>query len=390
MQRRIDSEPATSAASFECSSPGGPGTVDWTNLKLVVDSRSDRTVGAWKDRRVQEQDALDSIAPRMDSAARRIPVTADSTAGDLYSGGELGARLEDGSRSWQVTETRYHQSGGVEMAATLDLRTWLLPALAELAVPTPRLGTAEGAPTKVGMHGDAGWASRPIRFWSTQPILRASLLAPAIDAGCARRVRHGPGRPSCIQPCRRPVVSRAASADGAALVLLLATYSPSAVVAGLVAARRVVIVIDHEASTLDQHFCSASRTASAPAAAAGTGRTSGISGRAAAGGWRTAGWMVMFAFVGALLVWMLRPVLSLLAASVGIAYVLDPATDWLGVAGSLATSRLAPCFVVVWCWGGGAVVHPGLHERDRNFSSAWCRSSKTSAHWSLFWTGWRR
>ncbi|HCH64062.1 MAG TPA: hypothetical protein DFR83_14755, partial [Deltaproteobacteria bacterium] len=100
-----------SAVSFEEAIRSvGPGTVDWTNLKLVVDSRSDRTVGAWKDRRVQEQDALDSIGPRMDSAARRLPVTADSTAGDLYTGGELGARLEEGARSWQVTETRYHES----------------------------------------------------------------------------------------------------------------------------------------------------------------------------------------------------------------------------------------------------------------------------------------
>ncbi|HCH64064.1 MAG TPA: hypothetical protein DFR83_14765 [Deltaproteobacteria bacterium] len=39
--------------------------------------------------------------------------------------------------------------------------------------------------------------------------------------------------------------------------------------------------------------------------------------------------MITFACVGIVLLWMLRPVLSLLAASVGIAYVLDPAADWL-------------------------------------------------------------
>lgn len=248
-----DSESAKPAASFEdAHRPVGPGMVDWTNLKLVVDSRSDRTVGAWKDRRVQEQDALDSIAPRMDSAARRLPVTADSTAGDLYSGGEVGARLEEGARSWQVTETRYHQSGGVEMAATLDLRTWLLPALAELAVAdAPRLGTAEGAPT--GIVVDArGLPFEPslvpsISTVDAQPILRASLLAPALDARAAPVVYvTDPADPRAFNRAgARPLFSRAASADGAALVLPAGdVLSPSAVVAGLVAARRVVIVID--------------------------------------------------------------------------------------------------------------------------------------------------
>jgi hypothetical protein len=230
----------------------GPGQIDWTNLKLVVDSRSDRTVGAWKDRRVQEQDALDSIAPRMDAAARRIPVTADSTAGDLYGGGELGTRLEEGARSWQVTETRYHQSGGVEMAATLDLRAWLLPVLAQLAVADPpRLATAAGAPT--GIVVDArGLPFEPslvpsISTVDAQPIVRANLLAPSIDARAAPVVYvTDPADPRAFSRAGgRPLFARAASADGAMLVLAPGdTLTPSPTVAGLVAARRVVVVID--------------------------------------------------------------------------------------------------------------------------------------------------
>ena len=57
--------------------------------------------------------------------------------------GEVGERLEEGARGWQISETRYHESGGVEMAATLDIRTWLLPALAQLATAAP--GTEERA-----------------------------------------------------------------------------------------------------------------------------------------------------------------------------------------------------------------------------------------------------
>jgi predicted PurR-regulated permease PerM len=39
-------------------------------------------------------------------------------------------------------------------------------------------------------------------------------------------------------------------------------------------------------------------------------------------------WGVGFAVVGALLLWVLRPVFAVLAASAGIAYILDPVVDW--------------------------------------------------------------
>ena len=231
----------------------GPGRVDWTNLQLIVDSRSDRTVGAWKDRRVQEQDALDSIAPRMDAAARRIPLTADSAAGDLYEGGgEVGTRLEEGARAWQITETRYHQGGGVEMSATLDLRTWLLPALSQLATADPpTLERSDTAPT--GLVIDArGLPFEPslvpsVSTGDARPIVRASLLAPAIDARAAPVVYvTDPADPRAFSRAgARPLFAQATSADGAALVLAPGgAVSPDATVAALVAARRVVVVID--------------------------------------------------------------------------------------------------------------------------------------------------
>jgi hypothetical protein len=247
------SESAAAPVEFqEAVRSVGPGRVDWTNLQLIVDSRSDRTVGAWKDRRVQEQDALDSIAPRMDAAARRIPVTAESTAGDMYGGDEVGARLEEGSRSWQITETRYHQSGGVEMAATLDLRTWLLPALAQLAIAdAPRLDPKDGGPT--GLVIDArGLPFQPslvpsISTVDAQPIVRANLLAPAIDSRAAPVVYvTDPADPRAFSRAgARPLFARATSADGAALVLAPGeSISPTPEVARLVAGRRVVVVID--------------------------------------------------------------------------------------------------------------------------------------------------
>jgi len=231
----------------------GPGRVDWTNLQLVVDSRSDRTVGAWKDRRVQEQDALDSIAPRMDAAARRVPITADSTAGDLFAGGgEVGTRLEEGAHSWQITETRYHQGGGVEMAATLDLRTWLLPALSQLATAdAPQLDTSEGAPT--GLVVDArGLPFEPslvptISTVDAQDLVKASLLAPAIDARAAPVVYvTDPADPRAFSRAgAHPLFARATSADGASLILAPGeSITPGPAVSALVAARRVVVVID--------------------------------------------------------------------------------------------------------------------------------------------------
>ena len=49
----------------------GAGQLNWTTMRLEVSARSDRTVGAWKNVRVQEQDALDRLEPLIEDAARR-------------------------------------------------------------------------------------------------------------------------------------------------------------------------------------------------------------------------------------------------------------------------------------------------------------------------------
>ena len=65
-------------------------------------------------------------------------------------------------------------------------------------------------------------------------------------------------------------------------------------------------------------------------------------------------WGVGFALVGLMLVWMLRPVLSLLAASAGLAYILDPSTDWLERRGLSRDAAIGTLFLTGFF--GSAVV----------------------------------
>ena len=126
------------------------GSINWTQMLLVVSSRSDRTVGAWKDRRVQEQDALDSLPPRIQAAARKVPVTPDNAAEDIISdGGEAGIAVEEGLGNWRVIETRYHASGGVEMDGGIDIGLLLRPALAALAAAEAPAAAPPGGPTGI-------------------------------------------------------------------------------------------------------------------------------------------------------------------------------------------------------------------------------------------------
>ena len=126
------------------------GSINWTEMRLVVSSRSDIKKGAWKDRRVQEQDALDSLPPRLHKAARAVQVTPESTAADLISdGGEAALAVEEGLTNWRVIETRYHATGGVEMDGGLDLEQLLRPAVAALATGAPTAPIVPGAPTGV-------------------------------------------------------------------------------------------------------------------------------------------------------------------------------------------------------------------------------------------------
>ena len=113
-------------------------SIDWVRWKLVVTAESERSVGAWQDQRIREQDAVDRLGPLVAAAARHVPLTPDTNAGDLLaSDTPLAHRLTDGLRDWTIAETRYREGGRVEMDAELDLRTWLGPALAELADAAP-------------------------------------------------------------------------------------------------------------------------------------------------------------------------------------------------------------------------------------------------------------
>ena len=163
-------------------------------------------------------------------------------------------RLEEGARSWQVEETRYHQGGGVEMSATIDLRTWLFPALGKLATATaPRDEqlAKEGHPT--GIVVDArGLPFQPslvpsITTGDDRPVVRAQLLAPALDARAAPVVYvTDPADPrAAARAGDAPLFAQAISAHGAELVLATgSSLADAPSVPALVAARRLVVVVD--------------------------------------------------------------------------------------------------------------------------------------------------
>ena len=129
------------------------GQIDWTHMRLEITARSDRTVGAWKNVRVQEQDALDRLRPLVDDAARRVRFDPERRADDLLATDEGGVppnivrRLDDGIGSWRVRETRYLSNGGVEMDGVLEIHRWLRPMLMSLA------STADKRPNKDGPTG---------------------------------------------------------------------------------------------------------------------------------------------------------------------------------------------------------------------------------------------
>ncbi len=231
--------------------PGG--TMDWTSLRLRVDSRSDHQVGAWKDRRIQEQDALDSIAPTVERLLKRILVTADRTAGDLMeASGAMGAGLSERAHDWQVVETRYHDDGGVEMSAELDVRAWLQPALTELTAgpapdtdpegPTGVLIDARGLPFVPGLvptvQTDDGRTLVQVSTFAREVGRREApvvYVTDPADPRAARRIGD------------HPIMGRATEAAGA--VLIVAPTSPLASTPQLpvlVANRRIVVVVDSQ------------------------------------------------------------------------------------------------------------------------------------------------
>lgn len=227
------------------------GRINWTELRLEVTARSDRTVGAWKDRRVQEQDAVDRLSPRMTALAERVPLTPSQRAKQVMAtDAEVGRRLSASLSDWRVAETRYDASGGVEMDATLDLAVWLRPALASLAAPgdAPELGDG---PT--GLVIDArglpyGPSVAPTVVTPDGAVIaRAQLVAEgALRQRSPALYVTDPADPRASQRAgNAPLFAQATSVKSGALVLAAASEaSTHPAVADLVAAGRVVIVVE--------------------------------------------------------------------------------------------------------------------------------------------------
>jgi hypothetical protein len=125
--------------------PVEQGVIDWSRMRLEVTISSYHARGAWQDRRLQEQDALDQLSEQISALAVTVSVTADTTVADLLAaGGDLGTRLASGMERWSVEEARYYNQGGVELVGVLDLRAWLWPVLVQLAE-AETLPPSEGA-----------------------------------------------------------------------------------------------------------------------------------------------------------------------------------------------------------------------------------------------------
>ena len=133
----------------------GAGKLNWTTMRLEVSARSDRTVGAWKNVRVQEQDALDRLEPLIEDAARKVRFDPQRRADDLLTVEDGGVptsvlrRLDDGLKSWRVRETRYLSNGGVEMDGVLEVHRWLRPMLLSQTEASRARPSAEGLTTGI-------------------------------------------------------------------------------------------------------------------------------------------------------------------------------------------------------------------------------------------------
>lgn len=229
------------------------GVIDWSAWRLEASAESDRRVGAWKDQRVQEQDALDRLAPRVLSLAPLVRFAPDTTAGDLMArGDDLAERLREGLKAWRVEETRYVSSGRVEMDAALDLVAWLRPAL----VAVSRQGSA---PESTGQHTGLLVDVRGLDF---QPCLAPSVVPPEgpplFDARALSEetVRRGSPVHYASDPAEgrafsrageRPLFARASAVDGCEIRLDAADAAALAAapdLAAIGAAGKVVVVVD--------------------------------------------------------------------------------------------------------------------------------------------------
>ncbi len=125
------------AAAPPITRPAAGGVVDWSAGTITVTARSQAQTGAWRDRRLQEQDVLEHLQPLVTSAIESLCV-AKGVTGEALLGreGEVGAALAAGLKGWEVVETRYFEKGGVEMDARIDLSKWLGPVRSKTPVDT--------------------------------------------------------------------------------------------------------------------------------------------------------------------------------------------------------------------------------------------------------------
>ncbi len=235
------------------------GQINWTTMELEITSRSNRTIGAWKDVRIQEQDALERLKPLMVEAASRVQYDPERTAGDLLRSDDSGPapnvtrRLNDGLASWRIRETRYLSNGGVEMDAVLELQRWLRPMFLDGVQPSVVYDSDNGT---TGVLIDA-------RHLSFQPCMApevhaddgAQLVHPGAVRSDVLRVRapvayvQDPADPLAIQRAgQHPFfVTAASSKQGCVLTLSPADsqlLSSNPGFAKVVAAARVVLVVN--------------------------------------------------------------------------------------------------------------------------------------------------
>ncbi len=123
------------------------GRVDWTSLRLLAAAEGVPSGGVLVNLETLEGDARQRLGPRMLAMARKVRISAETTAGDLLDARDAVAdRLDDNLMLWEVFEVRYYMSGGVEMEGALPLQRWLRPALVSLARGKDRTAPAT-APT---------------------------------------------------------------------------------------------------------------------------------------------------------------------------------------------------------------------------------------------------
>jgi hypothetical protein len=234
------------------------GHIDWTQLKLQITFRSDRTVGAWKDRKMQEQDVVEQLGPAIQENAEQVHITPNSTAADLIANADspaLSLRLTEGLKGWNIEESRYHSSGGVEMDASLDLLTWLRPVLVSLAA-------GENHPQEDQEDGDATGLVIDIRGHTFRPciaptvegeeggiLVDATLLTPEVaQTGSPVLYVTDPTDPRAQKRAgEKPIFVLAASTRGGHIILAPSTYAQLQAAPGtakLAAHGQVVIVVD--------------------------------------------------------------------------------------------------------------------------------------------------